>query len=310
MPDPLLTAAAHAIARGSKSFALAARLFDAPTRARATLLYYWCRHCDDVIDDQEAGHGHVARPGTIAERLAGLREATLDALNGAPDAAPPFAALARVANETGLPPRYPFELLDGFAMDAADRRYRTLNDTLDYSYHVAGCVGVMMAIVMGVPPQDRATLERASDLGLAFQLNNIARDVCADADLGRCYLPDEWLADADIPPGEFAKPQHRAALAGVVARLVAEAERYGASARHGTPALPLRSAWAVLSAAAIYGAIGRQVRAAGADAWGRRISTTLPQKLVLVARARLDAAGRVRRWANAPPRDGLWTMPV
>ena len=306
--DPLVTAAARTIARGSRSFALAARLFDPATRARALLLYAWCRHCDDVIDEQTLGMGFLARASSADARVNGLREATLQALAGRPANALPFQALARFADETGLPPRYALEHLDGFAMDAADRRYRTLTDTLEYSYHVAGVVGVMMALAMGVAPADRPTLERASDLGIAFQLANIARDVVEDAARGRSYLPDAWLAEADIPPGEQARPEHRAALAGVAARLVAEAKTYRESSRHGTPALSFRSAWAVQAAAGIYGAIGDKVRAAGERAWHQRQSTTRLEKVRLIVTARAQAARR-RALGPPPPRAGLWTMP-
>ncbi len=306
--DVLVAAAARTIAHGSKSFALAARLFDPPTRARAVLLYAWCRHCDDVVDEQSLGMGFLARAASPQARVDKLREDTLQALAGRPTNDLPFQALARFAEETGLPARYPLEHLDGFAMDAADRRYRSLSDTLEYSYHVAGVVGVMMAIAMGVAPTDRPVLERAADLGLAFQLANIVRDVAEDAARGRCYLPDAWLAETNIPAGELARPEHRQALAKVAARLVDEAALYRASARYGTAALPFRSAWAVLAAAEIYGAIGDKVRVAGPRAWHTRQSTTWWEKLRLIAAARAQAA---RRLTLGPPpsRAGLWTMP-
>ena len=246
--DDLTRWARDSIAKGSRSFALASQLFDPATRERAWLLYAWCRHCDDVIDEQELGEGHVASGTPIGERLAELRAQTLAALAGKPEGRA-FEALARVAAVTAMPERYPLDLLEGFAMDARAAAYRTLDDTLLYSYHVAGVVGVMMALCMVVAPDDRATLDRACDLGIAFQLNNIARDVTEDTARGRSYLPADWVA------------AHGAA--GATARLVDEAERYEASARHGTLALPLRSAWAVLAAARIYGDIGRRVRAAG-----------------------------------------------
>ena len=306
--DALVNEAARTIAHGSRSFALAARLFDPPTRARALLLYAWCRHCDDVVDEQALGMGFLARGDSPADRAARLRDDTARALAGHPPDVLAFRALARVITETGMHPALPFAHLDGFDMDAADTRYRTIGDTLAYSYHVAGVVGVMMAHAMGVSPGDRATLERACDLGLAFQLHNIARDVVEDAARGRCYLPDDWLAEADIPPGEVARPAHRERLAGVVARLVDEAARYEASARHGAAALPFRSAWAVLAAAGIYGAIGRKVKAARGRAWDERIGTTRVEKLRLLWAARAAAAGRLNA-GPPPPRAGLWTMP-
>jgi 15-cis-phytoene synthase len=293
--DELVRQSRDAIAKGSKSFALASTLFDRETAERAWLLYAWCRYCDDVIDGQALGQGQVAADAPVAERLARLRERTAAALAGQPVDEVPFRALARVAADTGLPERYPFDLLDGFAMDAAGRHYATFDDTLLYCYHVAGVVGVMMAIVMGVPPDDRATLDRACDLGLAFQLNNIARDVADDERLGRCYLPADWLATM----GREATVQ----------RMVDEAERYEASARHGTPKLSFRSAWAVLAAAGIYGDIGRAVRAKGDRAWDERVSTSKAAKLGRVARAFGQAAARRRLYGGPNPRDGLWTRP-
>src|SRR3546814_11579375 len=74
-------------------------------------------------------------------------------------------------------------------MDVQDYQYRTLDDTLLYCYRVAGVVGLMMARVMGA--EGEPTLDRACDLGLAFQLTNIARDIVEDAQIGRVYLPAE-----------------------------------------------------------------------------------------------------------------------
>jgi phytoene synthase len=292
--DDLVRQSGDAIAKGSKSFALASKLFDAETRDRAWMLYAWCRHCDDVIDGQALGQGRVEAEAPVAERLARLRELTTAALAGEPTGETPFDALGRVAADTALPARYPFDLLEGFAMDAAARTYPTFDDTLLYCYHVAGVVGVMMAIVMGVSPDDRATLNRACDLGIAFQLNNIARDVADDEAIGRCYLPADWLAAT----GRSA----------TVRRLVDEAERYEASARHGTPALSLRSAWAVLAAAGIYGDIGRRVRRLGDRAWDARVSTSGTAKLGWVGRALIEAMARKQLYGGASPREGLWTM--
>ena len=161
---------------GSKSFAAAAKLFDPQTRANAYLLYAWCRHCDDVIDGQELGHNLKSTSNhNPRAALDALRQQTADALNGKPMAEPVFAAFQLVMQRNEIPPHHAYELLDGFKMDVEARHYETLEDTLSYCYHVAGVVGVMMAYVMGA--RKPAVLDRASDLGLAFQLTNIARDV-------------------------------------------------------------------------------------------------------------------------------------
>ena len=103
-----------------------------------------------------------------------------------------------VARECGLTQQMADAVIDGFALDADDWRPGTENDLYRYCFHVAGAVGVMMAVVMGIDAQNDAVLDRACDLGFAFQLANIARDVAEDAAAGRCYLPQDWLAAAGI----------------------------------------------------------------------------------------------------------------
>lgn len=299
-----------AIARGSKSFSMASQLFDPVTRDRAMLLYAWCRHTDDVIDGQVLGHGRNDDTRPPAERLAEVERLTEMALAGQPTGDHAYDALARVVRETGMPPQYPRDLVHGFRIDMEERPFRTFDDTLAYCYHVAGCVGVMMAIVMGVSPDDQPTLDRACDLGIAFQLNNIARDVLEDAMNGRRYLPDDWLESVGLTPNSFAFPANRRQLSRLVSRLVFAAEDYEASARFGTPALSWRAAWAVLSAARIYGGIGRKVRDAGPEGLEHRMSTSKAEKLRAVSVALTETLGRLRRWPlPGPAREGLWTRP-
>lgn len=298
-----LVAEAHdSIARGSQSFAVASRLFDRPTRERAWLLYAWCRAADDMTDGQELGHQGTAAadPGTVQARLEMLTALALESDAPVP---PPFAALREVVRETGLPRRFVDDHLAGFALDAAGMQPETEADLLRYCYHVAGAVGCMMAVVMGVDPADRDTLDRACDLGIAFQLANIARDIVADARVGRCYLPREWLAQEAIADTDLADPALRPQLARLAGRLVALARPYRASARIGAGRLAPRSRLAVLAADAIYGAIGQRVAARGPRAWDRRVRVSGAAKLGLLALA----CGRSLITPADEPRDALWT---
>ncbi|OYY79616.1 MAG: phytoene synthase [Sphingomonas sp. 28-62-20] len=304
-----IVATAHeSIARGSKSFAAASRLFAPETRERAWLLYAWCRACDDLADGQDHGHGMtiVADPQA---RLALLTARTEAALAGQWVGDPAFDALRFVAAETRLPHQFVRDHIAGFALDADDWRPRSENDLMRYCYHVAGVVGCMMAIVMGVDRDDEVTLDRACDLGMAFQLANIARDIEEDDRVGRCYLPIDWLVEMDIPPGQHMKPPFRTRLTVLSQRLADRAAAFEDSARYGTPALDFRSAWAILAAAAIYGAIGRQVAARGEHAWDHRVTTSTWQKIAFMATARGQAAARRRLYRPAPRDPALWTRP-
>lgn len=298
------------IQRGSRSFAVAATLFDEHTRESAYLLYAWCRHCDDQADGQVLGRDVQAlAPAERRERIDRLYQQTRLALEGGRAGEPVYRALAVVSRRHGLPPALAYDHLAGFRQDADGMRPAGLGELLAYCYAVAGAVGVMMAWIMGV--RDERVLDRASDLGIAFQLTNIARDVVEDAAVGRVYLPAAWLAEAGLDEAALTDPARRGDVHALAVRLVREAEPYYRSARWGMARLPFRSAWAVGAARGVYREIGRKLVREGPDAWDGRLSTSRGEKLNQVFRgfgAALWAAS-VDQLRPADDRTGLWNRP-
>lgn len=303
--------AGQIIRDGSKSFAAAARLLPREFRASAYLLYAWCRHCDDVIDGQTLGSQHRHDERDSERALAELKENTIHVLEGGSTSDPIFQALQLVCRKHRIPSSLPMDILAGFQLDIEKYRYVSIEDTLQYSYHVAGAVGIVMAMIMGV--RDTPTLDRANDLGLAFQLSNIARDVIDDAEVGRVYLPADWLESEGIEPTaeSIASSKRRDSIAAVVRRMMIEAEKYYESSFHGLKHLDLRSAWAIASARSIYRSIGRKVVQRGEKAWDRRVSTTKGDKLACVLGGATTAlySHSIARLSESPPRTGLWLRP-
>ncbi len=295
---------ASVIEHGSKSFASAARLLPYEKRASVQRLYAWCRHCDDEIDGETLGFGTAPFDRRYAgHRLDHLREATLDALAGRAREAP-FIALQEVVAQHSIPARYPLDLIEGMAIDVEGRRFANINDTLEYSYHVAGSVGLMMAIILGA--RECGTLQRACDLGIAFQLTNIARDTISDAQRGRTYLPEDWLREAGVAPTQVADAAKRQAVFDVAARVLRTSDAYYDSALVGIRSLPVRSAWGIASALRIYRRIGEQLTARGCSAWDTRVETSKPTKLLLTGVAAVDVI-RGHLQQRSFDRDGLWT---
>jgi len=289
------------IRRGSKSFSLAARLFDPATRDAAFFLYGWCRYCDDQVDQ----FGKNESPAELHRRLQALRARTAAAFSPGPQREPVFIALQHVARRYQIPAHYALELIEGMAMDARGTRYATLEDLLLYCYRVAGTVGLMMAHVMGL--REERALRHAADLGIAMQLTNIARDVIEDASMGRVYLPLDWLSEARVVPDEIAEPKHRSALAGITRRLLGEAERYYRSGDEGLWHLSFRSACAVAAARRVYSRIGALLLRKGAHAWDERAYVTGARKLGAVSLGILGVlrsvpARLVSPWSPAPLR--------
>jgi 15-cis-phytoene synthase len=289
------------IREGSKSFSLAAKLFDSDTRDAAFFLYGWCRYCDDQVDDA----GKTANQDELAKRIKALKEDTAAAFSFAEQREPVFVALQYVVHRYGIPAHYALELIEGMAMDARDTRYNSLRELLLYCYRVAGTVGLMMSHVMGL--RDETALKNAADLGIGMQLTNIARDIVEDAAMGRIYLPLSWLQGAQIPPAEVAAPEYREKLAMLSLRLLREADRYYRSGDAGLWHLSFRSACAVSAARQVYSEIGSLLLRKGARAWDQRTYVTGSLKVWVVMRGVLtllrSVPGRLSRpWSPAPLR--------
>jgi phytoene synthase len=255
----LVAAGDAAIAGRSPSLAFASRLLARRQREDLRLLYLWCRACTDLIAGADA----------VAD-LARIRAKTEAALSGAIVGEAPFDALAIVVRDCNQPHRYPRLFLDGLAMDVDDIRPRDEAGLFRYCHHIAGVPAAMAAITCGVKPDDGAALGHAADLGIACRLATIARDISVDAAADRCYLPDAWLSEMDIPPGEHMKPPYRPRLAVLAHRLADRVEGFLASASQGLAALPMRPSWAALTLAAIQREIVEDVVARGERGWDHR----------------------------------------
>ena len=146
----------------------------------------------------------------------------------------------------------------------------------------------MMTLVMGV--RDPVALARATDLGIAMQLTNIARDVGEDAANGRLYLPRAWLADVGIDPDAWRRaPVFDDRSAAVVRRLLESADHLYARATPGIAKLPLGCRPAMLAARRLYAEIGREVERAQFDSMSRRAVVPARRKAALLALAFAEA---------------------
>lgn len=265
---------------GSRSFAVAAYLLPGRMRRPVAALYAFCRVADDAIDEG-------TDPSAALEEL----HARLDRVYA--DAAADDAverSLARVVHTYGIARPVLDALLDGFAADVGAVRVQRIDELLDYAVRVASTVGVAMTLVMGV--RDRHVLARASDLGVAMQLTNIARDVGEDARRGRLYLPVQWCVEVDLDPERWiTTPRFEPGVGVLVERVLALADLYYRRADVGIAELPADCRSAIRAASRIYADIGRVIRSRGCDSVTRRAHTSTLRKLVLVLRA---------TWSRAP----------
>ncbi len=299
-PEAMLVAGADRAAcaallrHGSRTFFAASHLLPRRVREPATALYAFCRLADDAVDlDDLTGRDRLAT-------LVRLRERMDRAYRGTPLPLPADRAFADTVRRFAIPQALPAALIEGLAWDAADRRTETLSDLHAYAARVAGTVGVMMAIIMGV--RDPEALARACDLGAAMQMTNVARDVGEDARAGRLYLPRAWMREAGLDPDAWlAAPIFSPALGTVVRRLLDEADRLYRAGEAGIAALPPSCRPGIRAARFLYAAIGDEVARHGLDSVSRRAVVPGTRKARLLLRSAVAGPRGLPRPSRAMP---------
>lgn len=245
-------------------------LFLPPDRRRAiTALYAFCREVDDVVD--ECSDRDLARV-----KLAWWRGEIASAYDGRPNH-PVARALAEVKTRFNLPQERLQQIVDGMEMDLDHNGYPDFEALRLYCHRVAGVVGLLSAEIFGYA--DPRTLQYAADLGLAFQLTNIIRDVGEDARRNRIYLPIDEMQQHGVSASEIGFAQETDNFRRLMEFQIERALGYYRQALAALPAIDRRSQRAGLVMAAIYRTLLDEIRADGCQVLTRRTSLTPIRKL-------------------------------
>jgi len=245
-------------------------LFLAPERRRAiTALYAFCREVDDAVDG-------VSEPQLARAKLDWWRAEIAKLYAGSPQH-PVTRALAPAAAGFGISAERLNEIVDGMQMDLEQSRYLDFKGLERYCYHVAGVVGILSAGIFGY--SDPRTLEYATQLGTAFQLTNIIRDVGEDARNNRIYLPMEDLKAHGVTAADILNARYSDAFAALMRFQAERAQSYYDRALGALPQADRRAQRPGLIMAAIYRALLNEIERDGFRVLDRRTSLTPLRKL-------------------------------
>jgi phytoene synthase len=247
-------------------------LFLPPPRRRAiTALYAFCREVDDTVDD--ASDAAIART-----KLHWWRQEIGAMLAGAPTH-PVTRALQPHLQPYALKGSDLLAIVDGMEMDLDQTRYLDFIGLQRYCWHVAGVVGILSASIFG--STDAQTLKYAEQLGLAFQLTNIIRDVGEDARKGRIYLPVNELQQFGVTAADILQARHSENFERLMQFQAERAQQLYDAAFALLPAADRRAQRPGLIMAAIYRALLDEIQRDGFHVLSQRISLTPIRKLWL-----------------------------
>jgi 15-cis-phytoene synthase len=246
-----------------------------PRRRAIMALYAFCREVDDVVD--ETSDAELAR-----RQLDEWRAEVARLYAGAPRH-PVGQALAEVVAGFRLPEEQLLEIIDGMEMDLEQSRYADFGQLQLYCYRVASVVGLLSAEIFGYT--ERHTLRYAHDLGLAFQLTNILRDVGDDARRGRIYLPQDELARFGVTEDDILAGRYTPQMQELLAFQAQRAREFYERALGELPEADRRAQRPGLIMAAIYRRLLDEIVAGGYRVLGDppRLSTGLKLKLAIDA---------------------------
>ncbi len=275
LPLPLRAAyaAAESYVRHHESmFYTVSRFLPPDRRSAMRVAFAFFRLADNQVD-----RGHVSLAEFQFWRQRALRPA-------AEQTDPILAAWADVRDRYAIEPRYVSDLLDGIEMDAAPRRYATLNDLRGYCYHVAGTVGLLSLKLLHLAPG--VTFEQAAphavELCTALQLINIIRDVGEDLDSGRIYLPLDELTAHGLTYSEIEARVHNERFQALMGHLAAVARRHYDAAWPKLALLSRTGRFVAGAGAVYYRALLDEMERGGFDVFHRRLRFSTARKLWIV----------------------------
>ena len=262
-------------AQSGSSFTVSFIFLPKDQRNAMTALYAFCREVDDIVDE--------CSDYQVAQTKLNWWKSEVQNLYANTPQHPISKALQPFVQQFNLAQEHFLEIIDGMEMDLKFNRYQDFKQLQLYCYRVASVVGLLSASIFGF--SNRKTLKYAHDLGMAFQLTNIIRDVGEDARRGRIYLPLDELRKAEVSEDDILQNRETPAVKALIEYQIERAESYYDKALRELPAEDAKQQRAGLMMAAIYRSLLREIKADSAEKV-LNSKTSLPplRKLMLAAR--------------------------
>tara|TARA_Y100000768_G_C23948065_1_gene668646 strand:- start:126 stop:1007 length:882 start_codon:yes stop_codon:yes gene_type:complete len=229
--------------RDGKSFYWASFFLPQKAKKNAGILYSICRYFDDIADNNNQNKTEY-----LENSIREIKKNKSNKINI-------FLQKNKIDNRIFV------DLIEGLILDQKQITIQNKEELINYSYHVAGTVGLMMSKIIGV--KDKKASRSAIDLGIGMQLTNIARDVFEDAKMKRIYLPATWIPKitlTDLNNINNKNSEEDKIISSAIHKIINLAEIFYKNGFAGLKYIPFSSRLGIFIAANIYKGIGIKIK--------------------------------------------------
>ncbi|KPL61454.1 phytoene/squalene synthase family protein [Rossellomorea vietnamensis] len=256
----------------SKTFYRAFSLLPKDQKKAVWAVYAFCRKVDDIVDEG-------TNPSEELRRFEMEFESYLSGYY--PQNEPMWIALDDVFKRFNMDVGAFRDMIKGQRMDLSERVYVKMDDVLDYSYHVASTVGLMLLPILA-PGKEQLLREDGIYLGYAMQLTNILRDIGEDLERGRLYIPQDLLVKYEYTVTDLKEHRINDAFQSIWEEMARLAEDYYEKAFRTMNLYPVYSRTPVKGAALLYRAILSEVRNSHYNVFSKKhfVSKDVKEKII------------------------------
>ena len=250
--------------RDGKSFYWASYFLPKNSKKNAGILYSICRYFDDIADKNDD------------DKTLYLRDVIKEIDHNKYNKVNIFLKNNKIKNSIFN------DLIEGLILDQKSFEIQNKEQLIKYSYHVAGSVGLMMSIIIGV--KDQNARSAAIDLGIAMQLTNIARDVYEDAQMKRIYIPSDWIPNielSDLKNKNQISNEKEEVISKAIYKIIDLSEKFYKNGFSGLKYIPLRARLGIFIAGNIYKGIGIKIKKNKTKYLKQRIYLNILDKIII-----------------------------
>ena len=242
--------------KDGKSFYCASFFLPSNLRNNVATLYSICRYFDNVADNDD-----IDRSNQLKQFVNEIKKNKSHKIN-------------KFFTEHKIDISIFDDLVSGLILDQSIIRIKNEKELIQYSYKVAGTVGLMMSKVLGIKnPKSNSS---AIDLGIAMQMTNIARDIYEDAKMNRIYIPQDWIKNIDI-----------AFLNNEIHQLLELSEKFYLNGFSGLKFIPLKTRLSIFVAAKVYRGIGIKIKKKKKKYIKQRVYLNIFEKMIITVKSLL-----------------------